>query len=147
MAQIVADLSLLSKKLCAMSPLGAGNPCDIHSARRFCASPPWRGHSLVFVLNTRVCVCISFISGCCPQRTPTAQVLAAAAEQVRQQVLREGQRRRRRHHQRGRQHHPVPEVGDRVLRGPPGPQEGGQRQGFAGQHREEMKKEHDRASL
>lgn len=41
----------------------------------------------------------------------SSQVLAAAAEQVRQQVLREGQRRGRRHHRRGRQHHPVPDVG------------------------------------
>lgn len=69
------------------------------------------------------------------------QVLAAAAEQVRQPLLREGQRRRRRRHRRGRQHHPMPEVGQRVLRRPPGPEEGGQRQGCAGRHREEMNDE------
>lgn len=38
------------------------------------------------------------------------QILAAAAEQVREQVLCQGQRPRRRHHERGRQHHRVPPV-------------------------------------
>ena len=38
------------------------------------------------------------------------QVLAAAPEQVREPVLREGQRSGRGHHQRGRQHQLVPQV-------------------------------------